>query len=115
MSVLVLKVISLGVFCRSINKSNPTCQGLHCGGLRSQIWHNGQLQSVDQQRTAEQQSSPPVQQGNILFIELLIKLKSFHSGVKHLTDLHINSLVKVFMFLDKCLHTVQGVTFVITG
>lgn len=39
----------------------PTCQGLRCGGCRSQAWHNDQLQSADQQRTAELRSSPPVQ------------------------------------------------------
>lgn len=34
---------------------------------------------------------------------------------KHCTDLHVNSLVKVFVFLDEGLDAVQGVTLVITG
>lgn len=32
-----------------------------------------------------------------------------------LADLHIDSLVKVLVFLDEGLHTVQGVSLVIAG
>lgn len=35
--------------------------------------------------------------------------------MKCLTDLNVDGLVKVFMFLNEGLHTVQGVTLVITG
>lgn len=43
-----------------------------------------------------------------------IKLK-WQWTANNLTDLHINSFVKIFMFLNKGFHTVQGVTLVITG